>query len=457
VVLRTGRYAPPVAVHVRRQRLALQIADLPAMGYVVLVLGVADRDHADPAEAGHGMKSRGVRLQADHADSARSIENDLVRVNARGDGSVDVLDKRSGATYRAFAVEDVGDVGDEYNYAPPENDTRIANAAARDVVVERRDAGALAQSLRISYRLPVPAAAAPDRRARARETTDLRVVLSIALHAGSPAVRASMRVENRAKDHRLRVLCDAGAAIVTAHRADSAFAVVERPRPKPVPAGPLVETVVESAPMQSIADAGDASRGAMIVADGLPEYEVVDAEAGCAVAVTLIRAVGDLSRDDFSTRRGHAGPGLATPGAQCQGAHEFHLAFVPRAAPPSAGEMLHAARGFLSPPRLYQIAGGDGTLPPSGSFLEIHASDDVVLSACKPSRDGRSAVVRLFNAAGAEERVDVSAHRPIQGAYMTNLAEDRVRELAVVDNRATLTLGAHRIETIEIVFGAALV
>ena len=44
-----------------------------------------------------------------------AIENELVRVEVRGDGAVEVVDKRSGAHYeRVFAFEDVGDVGDEY-------------------------------------------------------------------------------------------------------------------------------------------------------------------------------------------------------------------------------------------------------------------------------------------------------------------------------------------------------
>jgi hypothetical protein len=36
------------------------------------------------------------------------------------------------------------------------------------------------------------------------------------------------------------------------------------------------------------------------------------------IALTLLRCVGWLSRDDLSTRRGHAGPYMATPGASCR-------------------------------------------------------------------------------------------------------------------------------------------
>jgi hypothetical protein len=46
--------------------------------------------------------------------------------------------------------------------------------------------------------------------------------------------------------------------------------------------------------------------------------------------MTLIRAVGDLSRNDLATRpSGHAGPPVATPAAQCLGLQRFELAFEP--------------------------------------------------------------------------------------------------------------------------------
>ena len=61
----------------------------------------------------------------------------------------------------------------------------------------------------------------------------------------------------------------------------------------------------------------------MIIANrGLPEVEVTSRHE---IAITLLRCVGWLSRDDFSTRTGHAGPFLETPKAQMQGEWEFPL------------------------------------------------------------------------------------------------------------------------------------
>ena len=57
--------------------------------------------------------------------------------------------------------------------------------------------------------------------------------------------------------------------------------------------------------------------------------------------MTLIRAVGDLSRNDLATRpSGHAGPPVATPAAQCLGLQRFELAFEPHGPAPLAGELM---------------------------------------------------------------------------------------------------------------------
>jgi alpha-mannosidase len=54
------------------------------------------------------------------------------------------------------------------------------------------------------------------------------------------------------------------------------------------------------------------------------EYELTS-EGLC---VTLLRSVGFLSTPDLSDRPGHAGPGLATPGGQMFGRHEFEIALM---------------------------------------------------------------------------------------------------------------------------------
>jgi alpha-mannosidase len=67
------------------------------------------------------------------------------------------------------------------------------------------------------------------------------------------------------------------------------------------------------------------SLGATVFSDGLAEYESLQ-DGG--VAVTLVRAVGELSRHDLPERPGHAGWPASTPGAQSRGPYEARFAIA---------------------------------------------------------------------------------------------------------------------------------
>src|SRR5207237_2227688 len=128
-------------------------------------------------------------------------------------------------------------------------------------------------------------------------------------------------------------------------------------------------------PMISFVDAGDARIGATVIGKGLMEYEIVGASDLVyepVIALTLVRAVGDLSRNDLATRpSGHAGPPVATPGAQCLGHHRFVVAFEPRGSAPAAGSLIASARAVRLPPRLVAARNPGGTAPASRSFVRV--------------------------------------------------------------------------------------
>ena len=67
-------------------------------------------------------------------------------------------------------------------------------------------------------------------------------------------------------------------------------------------------------------------RGATIYSDGLGEYEI--ARSTARVALTLLRSVGELSRNDLPERPGHAGWPAKTPEAQEQGAFAAGFALL---------------------------------------------------------------------------------------------------------------------------------
>ena len=137
----------------------------------------------------------------------RFAENEKLRLSVHDDGTFEVTDKATGIAYRRTAsFEDVGDVGDEYNYCPPDVDRRVTSADARVTKIARVSAGPLRASFRVELELPLPSAADPDRRRRASDTVAVPVSVEATLDAGSPRVVFGVSVDNRARDHRLRIL-----------------------------------------------------------------------------------------------------------------------------------------------------------------------------------------------------------------------------------------------------------
>ena len=130
-----------------------------------------------------------------------------------------------------------------------------------------------------------------------------------------------------------------------------------------------------------------------VLTRGLPEYEVT--EEG-TIFVTLLRGVGWLSRDDLSTRKGHAGPPYETPEAQCLGRHRFELALYTYQGTWEEARVWEAAHAFRSPMIGARVELGKGNLPIETSLLAIEPAG-LVLSALKVAKQGDGIIVRVYN------------------------------------------------------------
>ena len=206
-------------------------------------------------------------------------------------------------------------------------------------------------------------------------------------------------------------------------------------------------------PTGSFTEAGGEKAGAIVFGDGLVEYEAVgDDGIASRLALTLLRSVGYLSREDLVTRpSGHAGPGLATPGAQCLGTHAFRLAFEPRGESPSNNALFARAASFIAPPHVVPAIGSDPTLGTSGQFLTIETrAGGSVLSALHRAEDGNAVIVRLFNADEEPASVRLRQHRPVAGATMVDFLERPAGPLDVENGAVQLDVGSFRIATVRL-------
>jgi alpha-mannosidase len=364
--------------------LELAAEDVPALGWKRVVIERHDGARPDTVSA----------VEPGGAEAA--IERGAVRVAVRRDGTVDVA---FGAARFAglFAVEDVGDRGDTYDFDfGGADETRLAAVTA-----ERFAHGAGVLGLRSARRLSVPRGLAPGREARSRERAELTLALELSIDPFAERVDARITLDNTAADHRLRLLFPVGAGVAHCEAA-TAFGLVRRTRETPDDAA-WVQPAVAAFAQHGFVHAG----GLTVVAPGLPEAELVETAAGPALALTLLRAVSHLSRHDLRSRPGPAGPGTETPGAQCPGRLEARVSLF-------AGLDPAAARDAELP--LRAAPAGEAPVAPPGAPLLSLEPRALLLSSLKPADDGAGFVVRVLNPTDAAHTASLRLGAPFTHA-----------------------------------------
>lgn len=112
------------------------------------------------------------------------LENDFLRAEITPDGKLDLVHKAGGRWYRdVLTLEDTADTGHSYISLPLAGDAPVG----------------LREPVSIKYTT-----------ARSSRLVACPVTLTLRLHAGEPFLRASWQIENRARDHRLRILVRTG-------------------------------------------------------------------------------------------------------------------------------------------------------------------------------------------------------------------------------------------------------
>jgi alpha-mannosidase len=382
----------------------------------------------------------------------RAIENEFFRVEVQPDGTLSVLDKRSGSTFPGLnRFVDGGDCGDEYNYSPPAINPQHT-ARLKSVSVQR---SAVRQVLSLELLLKTPASLSEDRKSRSHTQVEIPITSEVSLTNGVARLDIHTRLENLAKDHRLRVHFPAPLKLESASH-DGHFEVLQRRIGIPAYDRQYwMEDPRPEVPQRAFSSLSDGARGLTLANRGLPEVEALKSGAGTELALTLLRCVGWLSRDDLQTRRGHAGPGLETPGAQLPGVWEFDYALIPHDGP-YQGEPRRQAYAFGSPLRAVAAALHPGGLPGRGSFLQIETSGgEFTLSAVKPAEDGNGWLARGYNPGPETLQVTFTPLVRCTHAARLNLDEQKITNLPVDESTGSLSLPVKAHEIVTVWFGDA--
>ena len=244
-----------------------------------------------------------------------SMENEFLAVAISPDGTLSLSDKQSGQTYRGLlAMEDVADIGDGWFHGQAVQDERFTSLGCRPEIAVLADGDLLAR-FRIRFAMGVPEEFDFSCMRRSDRRAELGVEHTLTLRAGARHLEVRTRVDNRARDHRLRVLFPTGATCGH-YWADTPFDVIRRAVGLPGGWHLGREIPVETTPQLQWTAACDEERGLAVVAPSLRETAVQDLPDR-PIALTLFR----------STRRTVLTDG--EPGGQLEGMMDFDYWLAP--------------------------------------------------------------------------------------------------------------------------------
>ena len=327
-------------------------------------------------------------------------------------------------------LESVTDAGDTYTPSP-----RGAPVLAPWSAPRATERGPLRATWAVSARLDRPrdsVAPATDLASHVAPESDIVTVsatASLSLVAGADRIDVRVVGENTAGDHRLRWVLKLPDGLRTDRvLADAAFGAVERVMESSDARAWPAEQRLNTAPLHRWLWFSGEKHSFGFISDGLAEYELLP---DGHLAVTLLRAVGELSRRDLPERVGHAGWPTATPLAQSRGPFEARFSLV---ALPADRDAAIAQIEQTSDDVLLPLTGETwrGVAAPSADFAGLTLDGEgLSFSAAKRSEDGRWLVLRCINQRATAVHGSWRLPRVITEARLARLDETPGAAIAV--------------------------
>jgi len=410
-----------------RRRLAASV-NAPALGWT-----------AATAVEGTGELANPVSVES----GGRAMTNDLLTVTVADDGTLRLETADGVVTEGVGRIVDGGDFGDSYNYGAPASE-RLVDAASA-VAVTTVLAGPVRGAMTIVRRYAWPTGMLTDGSARADESRPTDVAMEVELRAGEPFVRIALAFDNHADDHRVRFHAPLPRRSEVSH-AEGQFAVVERGM---LAEGGYREEPLATYPAHGWVDAG----GLAILLIHLAEYELTDATdaaSGRELAVTALRSIGLISRNDNPYRQDPAGPALAIRDAQMRGPRRIEFALYPHRGGWQEGGVTSAAERYRHPLLVASgSAAADGTVPPGAGADSLRLTGDELVLASLRRRDRDWLEARIVNLAADPRTAELGPG--IVEARETDLRGQPGAALAVeTDGLLRLDLGGCEIRTVQL-------
>lgn len=437
----------PYSDTVDRCRIAFH-ARVPSYGYAVYVTKKTPLIGPGLGEYHAPNLTAPVRFLGSMGVNTHAWENGRMRVDVRPNGTMDVTDFETGRRYEGLLLlEDEADIGEGWNHVSPVTNevfTSYGSSAHISVVYD----GPLQTRIRIRNSLSIPHAIHPHETRRSEDFVTIEVTTFFELRKNDPILRCRTVVNNRARDHRLRLLFPSG--LQTEHfHTSTPFDFVKRNIKPPDYAG-YMEKARGTVPHNGIISIDDGSCGLAVYSKGLYEAEV-RMDGSRTVALTLFRSTGKEVLSDGGD------------GGQLLTELEFHYAISPFTVNEAHtsriwNEHQQFVAGIRSVDRklgkvVYEsLQRREADLSLLHSFLQVSPAE-LIVSAVKASEDRNDTIViRLFNIADKYVEGTITFDRNLVSAYYVNLDEELQSQAPFTENVLSVAAVAKQIISIQISF-----
>ncbi|MGQ9610936.1 MAG: alpha-mannosidase [bacterium] len=417
----------PYGKRIREFDISFLASNVPPNGYKVFYLSPEQKP----------------RLSKDLIVHENGMENSYLKVKINSNGTIDVLDKLSGAIYSGLHFfEDVESACGEYNHYTTTN-PQIINNLCQQARLSIFENGPVCITFRIDIDMLLPEGLRDDIQGRSDKLVNCPITTYVTLATRSKRLDFTTIVENNVKDHRLRVRFPTGIFSDTVH-AEGQFHIIERKIELPE-SDNWVEKPVPENVSQTFVSISDSRHGLTLINRGLPEYSAEKGENGVILSLTLLRSVGWIGREHFVT----ATYKIPTPDAQCLGTHKFEYSIYSHEGNWKEAKAWQIAHAFNASFEVAETTIHHGELPILLSLFSIEPKE-LVLTAFKKADDDDALIIRLYNISDKEVEGCLSVYKTIKKAEIVNFLEKTLTNIAISGKEITFPVRGYQIITLKI-------